>query len=59
MHDALETGVRFSEWRNLLKVGPAFETDVSILNEFTDFSLYNLLYDKEYYIGYIKVHFGK
>ena len=33
------------------KVGPAFETAVSIFNEFADFSLYNLLYDKEYYIG--------
>ena len=33
------------------KVAPEFETTVSIFNEFTDFSLYNLLYDKEYYIG--------
>ena len=34
-----------------IKVAPEFETTVSIFNEFTDFSLYNLLYDKEYYIG--------
>ena len=33
-----------------IKVAPEFATDVSILNEFSDFSSYNLLYDKEYYI---------
>ena len=33
------------------KVAHGFETAVSIFDEFTDFSLYNLLYDKEHYIG--------
>ena len=32
------------------KVAKEFETAVSILNEFADFSSYNLWYDKEYYI---------
>ena len=35
----------------MFKVAQAFETAVRIFNEFTDFSLYNLLYDKEHYIG--------
>ena len=34
-----------------IKVAHGFETAVSIFDEFTDFSLYNLLYDKEHYIG--------
>ncbi len=34
-----------------IKVSQAFETAVSIFNKFTDFSLYNLLFDKEHYIG--------
>ena len=41
----------FEEIFSMFKVAHGFETAVSIFDEFTDFSLYNFLYDKEYYIG--------